>query len=81
MPSKFGDTNLGADCRGFYSAFYCCGECGKRDPGTQVGFFNDSVEMLVNTLDGPTVRPLGIDDFLQWPPRWARTPTRVERPF
>jgi hypothetical protein len=48
MPSKFGDTNLGADCRGFYSAFYCCGERGKRDPGTQVGVFNDSVEMLVN---------------------------------
>jgi len=22
MPSKFGETNLGADCRGFYSAFY-----------------------------------------------------------
>jgi hypothetical protein len=61
MPSKFGDTNLGADCREFYSAFYCCGERGKRDPGTQVGVFNDSVEILVNTLDGPTVRPLGID--------------------
>jgi hypothetical protein len=37
---------------------------GKRDPGR--GFrFNDSVEILVNTLDGPTVGPLGIDDFLQ----------------
>jgi hypothetical protein len=22
MPSKLGETNLGADCRGFYSAFY-----------------------------------------------------------
>jgi len=22
MPSKLGETNMGADCRGFYSAFY-----------------------------------------------------------
>lgn len=78
MPSKFGDTNLGADCRGFYSAFYCCGERGKRDPGTQVGVFNDSVEMLVNTLDGPTVRPLGIDDFLQIGRRFLERQGRIK---
>ena len=55
MPSRLGETNLGADCRGFYSAFY------RSEAGTvtaRLGF---------ECRDGLTCRSLFLQGFSLYP--------------